>query len=258
MDTPLPDPFEELYRQLLKQPFSVSSEDPSALSECVRAVKSYVDIEKCLAVLSDLKANKSYIFPGAAGQLFNLGTDPFEIDSAFEDDIFGQINKEDLARRHILELEYIKLQKSIPFTDRLKYTTSCKLRVEKGTTQSIVAHRTIYIKSLADGSVWLSLCLYTLVKKGSFIKDIDGRIVNNETGEEIRVPANNESNKSKLTKREIELLSLASQGITSKEIATQMQISQNTVHRHRQNLIAKMKVNNLTEAVKSAIVSGII
>ncbi|MCH5719559.1 helix-turn-helix domain-containing protein [Niabella hibiscisoli] len=53
---------------------------------------------------------------------------------------------------------------------------------------------------------------------------------------------------SKLSGREKEILKLVQIGKISKEIAEQLFISVNTVNRHRQNILKKMSVSNITQA----------
>jgi DNA-binding NarL/FixJ family response regulator len=55
-----------------------------------------------------------------------------------------------------------------------------------------------------------------------------------------------------LTSREKEILLLIAKGEISKEIAHQLNISINTVNRHRQNILEKLNVNNSIEAVRTA------
>lgn len=50
-----------------------------------------------------------------------------------------------------------------------------------------------------------------------------------------------------LTKREIEIAKLVAKGMTSKQIASQLDISQRTVEVHRQSLMSKLRVENLIE-----------
>lgn len=59
-----------------------------------------------------------------------------------------------------------------------------------------------------------------------------------------------------LSEREIEILTLISDGMGSKEIAMQLFISQETVKTHYKNMIAKTGANNITEVVKMALVEG--
>ena len=53
-----------------------------------------------------------------------------------------------------------------------------------------------------------------------------------------------------LTPREREVLALAKEGMFSKEISEKLNISVHTVNRHRQNILEKLQVDNMIEAVK--------
>ncbi len=54
----------------------------------------------------------------------------------------------------------------------------------------------------------------------------------------------------KLTKREVEVLQLISEGLTTKEVAQQMFISTRTVETHRANMMKKLNVKNTAELIK--------
>ncbi len=53
---------------------------------------------------------------------------------------------------------------------------------------------------------------------------------------------------SKLTMREMEVLRLASMGLSTKNIADKLVVSENTIKTHRHNLIKKLKVRNIVQA----------
>ena len=53
-----------------------------------------------------------------------------------------------------------------------------------------------------------------------------------------------------LTSREREVLALAKEGMFSKEISEKLNISIHTVNRHRQNILEKLQVDNMIEAMK--------
>jgi len=61
-----------------------------------------------------------------------------------------------------------------------------------------------------------------------------------------------------LSKREIEVLILVSQGLLSKQIAAELFISKGTVDKHRRNIIEKLEVSNSLAAYKKAFDMGII
>ena len=53
-----------------------------------------------------------------------------------------------------------------------------------------------------------------------------------------------------LTPREREVLALAKEGMFSKEISEKLNISVHTVNRHRQNILEKLQVDNIIEAIR--------
>ncbi len=57
----------------------------------------------------------------------------------------------------------------------------------------------------------------------------------------------------RLSERELEVLRRTARGLSSKEIAGQLQISQRTVEGHLNNIYAKLGVNSRTEAVVQAV-----
>ena len=72
---------------------------------------------------------------------------------------------------------------------------------------------------------------------------------NTLTGEERQIDIDE---KQLLSEREITVMKLVSQGMSSKMIASKLDISKKTVDRHRQNIINKMQVSNMTEACNKA------
>jgi DNA-binding CsgD family transcriptional regulator len=235
---------------------SVDSPDKreEALKEVINRMKEYIKIDHSVAVLSDLAANKSYIFTGNFGSFFEMDISGYlTIDSIWEEDIYNRIHPEDLFERHLLELEFFNFLKVLEPEERLNYSTKCKIRTlnSKKEYQHIL-HRSFYIKNSSEGGLWLAVCLYNYsFEKSGSVRGIDGRIVNTKTGENFYVDTYvNCINL--LTSREKEILLLISKGEISKEIANQLNISINTVNRHRQNILEKLNVNNSIEAVRTA------
>ena len=61
-----------------------------------------------------------------------------------------------------------------------------------------------------------------------------------------------------LTNRQIEVLKLVAEGLTSKEIAELLSISIRTVEHHRANLLKKLNLKNTADLIKHAIQNGFI
>jgi DNA-binding NarL/FixJ family response regulator len=72
--------------------------------------------------------------------------------------------------------------------------------------------------------------------------------------EALRLPGSDEGD---LTARELEVLALLKQGMTNKEIAEVLVISENTVKRHLKAVFAKLEVNTRSAAVARAISLGL-
>jgi len=109
-----------------------------------------------------------------------------------------------------------------------------------------VLHRMFYIASQSNGSIWLALCLYNLSTNTSsgniIINSVDGGILESEA----------QTTNNILSSREMEVLQLIDKGKMSKEIASDLSISINTVNRHRQNILEKLHVDNSIEACRIA------
>jgi DNA-binding CsgD family transcriptional regulator len=61
-----------------------------------------------------------------------------------------------------------------------------------------------------------------------------------------------------LTKREIEILRLISQELTTEQIANQLQVSISTIETHRHNLLQKMGAKSVVGLIKIAFKQGLI
>ena len=62
----------------------------------------------------------------------------------------------------------------------------------------------------------------------------------------------------KLTKREVEVLTLVIEGKSSKEVAEQLFVSKRTVDFHLANIYAKLSVSNRVQAFREATRRGLI
>ncbi|TDO22942.1 response regulator transcription factor [Pedobacter duraquae] len=213
----------------------------------------YAQIENAIAVLSDMNANKSYIYNGRlATQLGLMHSDaPEEIDSIWEENIFKKIHPDDLTNKHLLELQFFNMLKYLPVSDRSNYYVSSRLRMLDPSGRYVaVKHRMFYVCGLSNGSFWLALCLYNFDDRDSQAAEPHSLIVNSATGAFIK-PDNYKSDNI-LSAREKEILKLIKSGQMSKEIASSFSISVNTVNRHRQNILEKLRVNNSLEACRIA------
>jgi DNA-binding NarL/FixJ family response regulator len=77
-------------------------------------------------------------------------------------------------------------------------------------------------------------------------------------GPDVRARLDQRAAQPTLTRREIEVLQLVSQGKRNKEIAAILGLSEDTVPVHVKNIFAKLRVNERTAAVNVALRRGII
>lgn len=243
--------------KLLKQDFTEDQNEDELLQQCQLIAYSYSRIENSVAVLSDLKSDKSYIYNGGVAQ--ELGLSPKnmseEINTIWEKDIFEKIHPDDLAAKHMLEFQFFDLLKAVPIEERINYYVLSKMRMQNVTNEYIpICHRMFYLCSSPSGALWFSLCLYNYSFDGD--SAMAGKIVNSMTGEQINM--DKEKCENIISNREKEILKLIEKGRISKEIADTLSISKNTVNRHRQNILEKLRVKNSLEACRIAKLMGLL
>ncbi|WP_400263453.1 LuxR C-terminal-related transcriptional regulator [Sphingobacterium sp. SG20118] len=239
--------------QLLKQAFDQEPDAYRQLEQCQCMAQLYAHVENSIAVLSDLKIEKSYLYYGGIASALGLSDQDIcsEIDSIWEDAIFNLIHPDDLLQKHMLELQYFHYIKHVPHTKRYDYHVISKIRMRHQSGQYIwISHRMYYVRNSSNGSIWLALCLYNFAHFSEQTESYEGCIVNSVTGQIIQSEKQESGNL--LSKREIEILRQIKIGKRSKEIADVFSISINTVNRHRQNILEKLRVNNSIEACRVA------
>ncbi|MEQ8472103.1 MAG: response regulator transcription factor [Marinoscillum sp.] len=123
----------------------------------------------------------------------------------------------------------------------------------------------------------VKIIILTMYAQKSFVEEIvkigiDGCLLKNNTGKELidailrvmggkqyydRIGTFNspeeEVTQYKLSEREIEVIKLMSEGLTSSEIAEKLFLSDHTVKTHRKNILKKLNVNNSSQAVQYAL-----
>ena len=236
----------ELEDKLLKQPFA--DELRRDVDYRLTAIR-YAQIENAIAVLSDMKTNTSFICHSGLSERLGIGTKGTsqDIASIWEEDIFGCIHPDDLEAKHLEELRFYHFVMFLPPEVRPDYYLHSHLRMKNTEGQYIkVLHRMFYLDYDANGCARLALCLYHVSASDSF----EHFIINSLTGETIAPEACQCEHV--LSARELEILRLIEAGCMSKEIASRLFISINTVNRHRQNILMKLQASNSVEACRVA------
>jgi len=181
-----------------------------------------------------------------------------DYETAFENVIFDRVVKEDLLERHILELSFIAYLKNVPANQKSEYLASCFLRIynERRSDTMQILHTTRYLNCLSNGSIWCGLCTYSPFPQTSL--GLNGGIVNTYTGITVNKEEYRQSNNNLLSKRQKEILGFLAKGLGSKQIAEYLNISFNTVNRHRQDILSVLRVKNTVAAVEIGIKMNLI
>jgi DNA-binding NarL/FixJ family response regulator len=107
-----------------------------------------------------------------------------------------------------------------------------------------------------NGNAWIIMGMIDVSPDQVLSEKIKRTVLNRKTGEilaSLPIPAEKQ-----LTRREKEILLLIRQGHLSKEIADRLNISIYTVNNHRKNILEKLNVDNVIEAINTAQDYGII
>lgn len=241
----------KLDKALLNQSFE--KEEFSGIWLRYRSVaKMYSEIENAICVLTDLKTRRSVIHYGGMSSL--IGNDrsgeETEISSIWEDEILNKVHPEDVRKKQILEYYFFHFLKKIPIAEWTDYYMAINLRIRSHSAEYLtILHRMFY--AVEEDNVRLALCIYNI--SGNNVNALlheNGVIINSMNG--ITLYYNEFKYRDILSAREKEILLLIAHGKMSKEIAESLEISLNTVNRHRQNILQKLQVKNSIEAYRLA------
>lgn len=246
----------QLNDELLKQDFAAGKDQlyREELERCKEMARSYARTENCVAVLSDMHSNTSYIYYGGFSGMLGLDAREERVDSIWEESILKHIHPDDLSEKYLQELRFFHFIRHQPRSKRADYYLIHALRMKNAAGDYFPAlHRLFYLSALSKESVRLALCLYS-----PLLFEVPGRsvVVNSATGQLLTLGKRTDSQI--LSAREKQVLQLIDKGMTSKGIADLLSISIYTVSRHRQAILEKLQVRNAIEACRVAKSIGII
>lgn len=231
------------------QPFS--SDDDSEKTRFLKTIAlGYAVTENAIAVLSDLKNDKSYIYYGGISEILGIADSYTNetVNSIWEKKIYDSIHKDDLSKKHINELRFYNFIKNLPPQKREGFFVKESLRMfcKAGKYLQII-HRMYYFYENNNNNIRFSLCLYNL----KMDDEKEESYIFNSISQESYI-LDNEYDNHILSEREKEILRLIEKGMSSINISNTLSISKNTVSRHRQNILEKLQAKNSVEACKIA------
>ena len=231
--------------RLLRQPSQ--GDVTNTFERAISCAEKIVELENCIAVVSNLVGNSSRIIAGKfAG---TIGLSDYESEnSIWESRILSMMTEETRMEKFIAELRFFHYLRNIAPQRREEYCLFTKLRFVTGKGSVVnVLHRMHYLYDNEKRNAICAICLYSPLvfefSGGSYA-------VNTLTG--LKEELSQADSANVLSRRERQILSLIDSGMKSREIAVTLNISIHTVHRHRQEILARLNVKNSHEACRIA------
>ncbi|WP_339739544.1 LuxR C-terminal-related transcriptional regulator [uncultured Sunxiuqinia sp.] len=174
--------------------------------------------------------------------------------------IDSRLHPEDLAHLNRVSSQFLELMLKVKKEDRLnmkhyKMIMDYRTKGKDGNYVRVIEQHKL-LELDGDDNVWLALGIMDLSPDQDIQSLCRYRLVNAKTGDLYHFPK--ETPNTSLSLREQEILQLLGKGLISKQVADRLFISVNTVNTHRQRIIEKLNVSNITEAVRHAATIGII
>lgn len=177
--------------------------------------------------------------------------------------------KEGLARARELSPDVVLMDINMPDMDGIQATRAIKEALPESRILALTMHEDSryffqmlkegalgYVLKGAEPSELLSGIRAVYQDKAFILPDLARRLLDDYLD---RLKAGDEQDSySKLTTREREVLKLIGEGYTSREIGEILFISQNTVERHRTNIMDKLGMHNKSQLIKFAIRKGLV
>ena len=163
-----------------------------------------------------------------------------------------RIHPDDRAQIIEHQIEHGQFIYSLPQEERNNYQQIFQIRM---LNVNVISRHQVIQKD-RNGKAWMIMGVMDLSPDQTTTERIKRTVINRKTGEILAsavIPVEQQ-----LTKREKEILILIRQGFMSKEIAYKLNLSIYTVNNHRKNILAKLQVDNVIEAINRAESFGIL
>ncbi len=140
----------------------------------------------------------------------------------------------------------LKFTNSLAFEEHFRYTLKYSYRIQKSDSTYLRITQECQALEVDDqGHLAKTLVIHKIQDDNAYCPQNDYKIF--DKVHSIYLDLNNEFN---LTKRELEILTLIKEGLTSREISAILNISMNTILTHRKNILYKTNSNSFIELVK--------
>lgn len=172
----------------------------------------------------------------------------------------SRIHPDDRSQLEALQVSLAKFIYSLPPGQRNDYCNIYGFRVRNAKQQYVqVVSKHQVLEQSRNGKAWLILGSMDIAPAQKASGRVDCTVLNLGSGELFSpVMCAEPEPPAVLSPRELEILLLIRRGFLSKEIAHKLDLSIYTVHNHRKNILAKLHVDTIIEAINKAGDYGII
>ena len=224
--------------------------------------QKYIPYAKMLAKIGNnavfiVDKNAHYYFISDKFKLFGYDDIPQNNSNEIQDyPLKRRIHPDDLAMKDLINEKILEFLSSLPKEEQMQYKCIYDYRgmASDGTYRRVTNEKQLL--EVTDDN-YLALGIIEIAPDQSENLPVRAQMKHCITGEIIPIKIEEEDTFA-LTPREKEILSLASQGFSSKEIAEKLFISTYTVNRHRQNIREKFNAKSLIEAIDIARKKGVL
>ena len=224
--------------------------------------QKYIPYAKMLSEIGNsavfiVDKNEHYYFISNKFALFGYDDIPEQESAQMQNyPLTHRIHPDDLAVKNQIDAEIFNFLSTLSPKEQTQYKYIYEYRgMASDGTYGRVTHEVQLLEVTEDN--YLVLGIIEIAPDQSENLPVRVQMKHCITGEIIPIKIE-EEDAFALTPREKEILSLASQGFSSKEIAEKLFISTYTVNRHRQNIREKFNAESLIEAIDIARRKGVL
>ncbi len=158
---------------------------------------------------------------------------------------------------HLVQIsnEWAREQKPEPFS--VETTFDYRIRRKDGSFVKVLRQSTVF-ENCKDKSIKSALSILSDISDIKKSTTVNLSIRHAKTGRVLLEEAQAPNKKLAFSLRQIEILALLRDGLSSRDIAEQLHVSRHTVDTHRRNMLKKAGDKNVIELVQIAIRMGII
>ena len=249
------------YAELLNQQKFVPKElDYSIFDKHKPLLQSLANLGNSGISVFDLFKKEHLFYSPNFGQL--IGYDLQQIGKKGQAFLDAKIHPDDLIALTQNGISLLKLYLSFSDDEKANYKLVNDYRIldaDNNYVRIIEQHQILELDS--RGNLWLSLSIVDVSPNQDIHQELKSQLLNFRTGKIIPFLEEKKSNDMigvTLSKREIQILQMVKEGLLSKEISTNLDISLHTVNTHRQRVLEKLGANNSMEAVVFASKLGLL